>query len=301
MPSTLAIDGPLTAGMQKELRPELIRTSRGQVEAVSWGEGPAVLSLHGAMGGYDQGILLAQTVTYPRFRYIAVSRPGYLGTALRVGRTPQEQADSCAEVLKHFGVESAAVIAISGGGPAAVQFALRHSDRCRGLVMISACSDTLNVPIPFRFQIMKVMARIPGAMNTMRKKIEREPEKAAQRSIPDEVLRRKVLEDPETRSLLMALQSSVLDRMALRLPGTENDIRQTRGKMAYPLEQINMPTLVVHGTSDSAVPFAQAKALASRVPGAEMLTIDGGEHISIYTHRAQVRATIDRFLSRCMG
>jgi len=62
-----------------------------------------------------------------------------------------------------------------------------------------------------------------------------------------------------------------------------------------------MPTLVVHGTSDSAVPFAQAKALASRVPGAEMLTIDGGEHISIYTHRAQVRATIDRFLSRCMG
>ena len=71
--------------------------------------------------------------------------------------------------------------------------------------------------------------------------------------------------------------------------------------MAYPLERITVPTLVVHGTSDSFVPFAQARALACRVPGAEMLTIEGGEHVSIYTHRAQVRATIDRFLSRCAG
>jgi len=302
MPSSLlAIDGPATAAIQKELRSKLIKTSRGVVEAATWGEGPAVLLLHGAMGGYDQGILLAQTVTYPRFHYVAISRPGYLGSALRIGRMPQEQADLCAEVLDQLGAENAAVIAISGGGPTALQFALRHAERCRGLVMISACSDRLDVPIPFRFQVMKLIARIPGATNAMRKKLEREPEKAAQRSIPDEVLRREVFEDPETAQLFFALQSSVLDRMSKRLPGTENDIRQTRGRMAYPLERINMPTLVVHGTSDSAVPFAQAKALAGRVPGAEMLTIEGGEHTSIYTHRAQVRATIDRFLSGCAG
>ena len=201
MPSSLlAIDGPATAAIQKELRSKLIKTSRGVVEAATWGEGPAVLLLHGAMGGYDQGILLAQTVTYPRFHYVAISRPGYLGSALRIGRMPQEQADLCAEVLDQLGAENAAVIAISGGGPTALQFALRHAERCRGLVMISACSDRLDVPIPFRFQVMKLIARIPGATNAMRKKLEREPEKAAQRSIPDEVLRRKVFEDPETPS-----------------------------------------------------------------------------------------------------
>jgi len=302
MPSSLlAIDGPMTASIEKELRPQLIETSRGVVEAATWGEGPALLSLHGAMGGYDQGILLAQTVTYPRFRYVAISRPGYLRTALRVGRTPLEQADCCAEVLEHFGVESAGVIAISGGGPAALQFALRHPERCRGLVMISACSDTLDVPIPFRFQIMRILARIPGAMNAMRKKIEKEPEKAAIRSIPDDALRMRVLQDPEISELFFALQLSVLDRMTLRLPGTENDIRQTRAEMGYPLERISVPTLVVHGTRDSAVPFAQSEALALRVPGAEMLAIEGGEHVSIYTHRSQVRAAIDHFLSRRAG
>ena len=301
MPSTLAIDGHTTAVIRKELRPQTIKTSRGPVEAVSWGEGPAVLSLHGAMGGYDQGILLAQTVTYPRYGYVAISRPGYLGTPLRAGKTPQEQADLCAEALDKLGVSSAAVIAISGGGPAALQFALRHPQRCRGLIMISACSDTLDVPIPFRFQIMKLLARIPAISDAMRKKIEKDPEKAASSSIPDEALRRKVLQDPETGPLFLALQSSVLDRMARRLSGTENDISQTRAKMAYPLEQVVVRTLVVHGTSDSAVPYAQAKTLASRVPGAELLTIEGGEHVSIYTHHTHVRATIDRFLTTLAG
>ena len=189
----MATEGPAKAAIQKQLRPELFKTAHGPVEAVSWGEGLAVLLLHGAMGGYDQGILLAQTVTYPRFRYVAVSRPGYLGTLLRAGKTPQEQADLCAELLDRLGVSSAAEIAISGGGPAALQFALRHAKRCCGLVMISACSDTLDVPIPFRFRIMKLLARIPGMTDAMRRKIEKDPEKAAIRSIPDDTQRRQVL------------------------------------------------------------------------------------------------------------
>ncbi len=41
------------------LLPVMIRTPKGKVEAVAWGEGPAVVALHGAMGGWDQGVLLA--------------------------------------------------------------------------------------------------------------------------------------------------------------------------------------------------------------------------------------------------
>ena len=56
MPSTLAMDGRAVAAIRNELRPQVIETSRGVVEAATRGEGPAVLSLHSAMGGYDQGI-----------------------------------------------------------------------------------------------------------------------------------------------------------------------------------------------------------------------------------------------------
>jgi len=53
----------------------------------------------------------------------------------------------------------------------------------------------------------------------------------------------------------------------------------------------------VHGTGDRLVPFTQhAKPLAARVPGAELLAIEGGEHVAIFTHRNEVRARVTRFL-----
>lgn len=285
---------------EKELQPAVIRTAHGDVEFVTWGKGPAVLALHGAMGGYDQGVLLAATVASPRFHFVSISRPGYLGTPLVSGRTPEAQADLCVEVLDHLGIGRAAVMAISGGGPTALQFALKYGARCRGLVMISACSDRLTEPVPRRWQVMKLLARIPGATASMSKKVARDPGKAAQRMIPDPVMRERVLGDPETGPgpLFLSFQTGLLARMSARITGSDNDIRQTRApEMSYRLEQIEVPTLVVHGTGDSVVPFRQAQALATRVPVAEFLRIEGGEHASIFTHRAEVKARVDAFLN----
>jgi len=284
------------AGIEN-LHTEIIQTSRGSVECVAWGQGPAVLLLHGAMGGYDQGIILACTACYPRFRFISISRPGYLGTPLACGRTAQEQADLCAEVLDAYGIRHAVAIAVSGGGPIALQFALRHAERCRALVMISACSSRLDVPLPLQWYVMKLIARIPGVTTAMRRRIEKDPEKAAKRSIPDDVLRKQTVRDPETGPLFLALQTSTLDRMSARLSGSENDIRQTRSDMSWTLDSLTTPTLVIHGTSDKIVPFAQAQALARQVRNAELMAIEEGEHVCIFTHRNQVRAEIDDFLN----
>jgi len=110
--------------------PVTLRTARGIVEYASAGEGPTVLALHGAMGGWDQSMLLARILPLPSFRALALSRPGYLGTPLSAGRSPEERADLYAATLDALGVERTAAIAISGGGPSAIRFALRHRDRC---------------------------------------------------------------------------------------------------------------------------------------------------------------------------
>jgi pimeloyl-ACP methyl ester carboxylesterase len=252
------------------------------------------------MGGYNQGVLLARAaVGTPEFRFVAISRPGYLGTSLALGETPERQADLCAAVLDALSIPRAAVIAISGGGQCALQFALRHRDRCRGLVMISACSAQLNVRLPFKFHLLKLMARFPALVALMQRRAAIHPDAAARRSIPDPALRARTLNDPEAGPLLLALQLSTMDQMAQKLPGTQNDIVHSRLPFGYPLEQIPVPLLVVHGTADQAVPFAQAKALAGRVPGAELLTIEGGEHVSLFTHLHEIRTRVRHFLDAC--
>jgi pimeloyl-ACP methyl ester carboxylesterase len=275
----------------------LVNTRLGAIECALYGEGPSVLALHGAMGGYDQSMLLTRAaVGRPDFRYVCVSRPGYLATKLALGATPHEQADRFASVLDTLAIDRTAVLAISGGGQSAVQFALRHPDRCWGLVMISACNSQIDVRLPFRFHLMKLMAQFPSLAAAMSRKAARDPDAAARRSILDPALRARTLADPEAGPLLRALQASTMDRMAQRLPGTMNDIAQSRAPFAYPLQRIGAPVLVVHGTADEAVPFAQAALLANTAPAAELLTIPGGTHVSLFTHLHEIRSRVARFL-----
>jgi pimeloyl-ACP methyl ester carboxylesterase len=283
------------------MTPSMVETSRGPVECAISGEGPAVLLLHGAMGGYDQGVLLGRSALGGAgFQFVAVSRPGYLGTLLKCGETPEAQADLCAEVLEALGIGQAAVIAISGGGQCALQFAIRHRENCRALVMISTCSATLDARLPLAWHLLKLAARIPALGAMMRRRALKDPEQSSRRSIPDQVVRARTLNHPEAGPLMRALQRSTMDRLGQRLPGTENDIRQSRRRFDYPMEEISVPLLAVHGTADKVVPFEQSRLLAGRVPGAELLAIEGGEHVSLFTHLDEIRARVTGWLSsRC--
>jgi pimeloyl-ACP methyl ester carboxylesterase len=282
-------------------RPAFVTTPRGRVEYAEYGAGPAVLALHGAMGGWDQSLLLARTIAGAGHRYVGPSRPGYLGTPLAAGRTPEEQADLYAAVLDALGLPDAAVMAVSGGGPSAIQFALRHPARCRGLVLVSTCGDRVDSRLPLAFHVLRLAARWPWLAGKMERKASADPEASLRRSIPDAALRERTLADPEAGSLLRELVASTSDRMALRLPGTLVDVAVTRTR-SFPLEEIAVPALVVHGTKDPLVPFARhGKVLAERIPGAELLALEGGEHVAIFTHRAEARRRVVPFLERCGG
>ena len=189
-----------------------------------------------------------------------------------------------------------AVMAVSGGGPSAIEFALRRRARCWALVLVSTCSSRISTPIPLSFHVTKRLMRRRWFGEVVRRKAERDPERAAGRSIVDPEVRARTLRDPTASALLAELVSSTLDRPALRLSGTENDIAVTRST-EYALERVGVPVLVVHGTADRMVPFdLHGKRLAERIPGAELLAIPGGEHVSIFTHRDEVRARVTRFL-----
>jgi pimeloyl-ACP methyl ester carboxylesterase len=60
------------------------------------------------MGGIDRCRLVLGWVEPARYRLLAVSRPGYLGTPLSSGRDPREQADLFAALLDALGIDRVA-------------------------------------------------------------------------------------------------------------------------------------------------------------------------------------------------
>jgi pimeloyl-ACP methyl ester carboxylesterase len=251
-------------------------TSHGSIEYTSTGKGPAVLLIHGTPGGYDQGMLLTKILNSQEFTFIALSRPGYLRTPLSVGKTPEEQADAYAALLDELKIQSAYILAMSGGGPSALQFTLRHPDRCQGLILISAITQapepmTLS-PSQQAFQNVMENVLTSDFGNWILYKLIR--------AIPTAGLP----QDPEIR-LPDAKQEEIFQELydtlfpvSLRIEGINNDTEQFNNMPAFPFSEIKVPTLVMHGTNDRNVPFETAEFAASNIPDSEFVEIEGGAH-----------------------
>ena len=87
---------------------ELITTTAGVVEAEVRGSGAPVIVLHGSPGGIDAARAMGHFLPPEKFRTIALSRPGYLGTPLGAGGASiDHEADLLAAVLDTLGVDRA--------------------------------------------------------------------------------------------------------------------------------------------------------------------------------------------------
>ena len=101
---------------------QFIETKCGTIEYATMGEGPPVLVVHGAGGGYDQGLWIARDSVGEGFRIIAPSRFGYLRTPLPQDASPAAQADAHACLLDAFNISKVAVVGVSAGAPSSMQF-----------------------------------------------------------------------------------------------------------------------------------------------------------------------------------
>ena len=111
----------------------------------------------------------------------------------------------------------------------------------------------------------------------------------------------RTLRDADVMTLYRELVVGGFHRMAERIEGTRNDIRITQ-TTSYPLQDLAVPTLVVHGSKDPLVPFEEhGKRLAEEIPGAQLFLAEGGEHVTIFTHRREVQSRVSAFLRELKG
>lgn len=286
--------------IQLEAGSQLAQTEAGLVEYASLGEGPAVVVLHGLKGGYDQGLVTVHLLDAPDLQMISISRPGYLRTPLSTGRNPGEQANAIAALLDVMKIESAAVIAQSVGGPYALQFALRHPERCWGLMLISAVTMPKAAEPPGLVEkLLSLLVDRDFGNWLMIGMVNRWPEQMIPLLIPDQGHLELVLADPrKVESLLEGAHSLALS--SRRAAGSDNDVHQITSMSPLPLEEIRVPTMAIAGTRGDLT--ADAEYIAAQNPAVELVLVEGGDHstFTVYSDRL-VPQVIDFLKSNAPG
>ncbi len=268
----------------------LVPSPWGDIEYTVAGSGPPALVIHGSGGGYDQGELVAEAVLGSGFRRVTPSRFGYLRSTFHKGATWDDQAHAYACLLDHLGIEKAAVVALSHGGPSALLFAALHPERVSSLTLIScgvAASDAPDqaqanrqgdlLATVFRHDLPYWAAgtlfkrRLLGLMGA---------DGAVVAGLT-----------PEQRELV----DRVVDEMnpvSPRAAGVAFD--NTTALPGERIAAVRAPTLILHARDDSLQLYHNAEFAAVAIPGARLVGFERGGHLLLAVELAAIREAARR-------
>ncbi len=257
----------------------------GDIEYADTGAGQPLLVSHGIFHGFDGGLASVDDLADGR-RLIVPSRFGYLGSAMPDRPSVAAQADGFAFLLDHLALDAVDVIAISAGTGAAVQLALRHPDRVKHLIVSSGNfpgSATAQAPpdwakVFYSDPAMWLLKTFAG------------PVLARLMGVPDGFPRT----DAEADEIDRMVDS--IFPLGPRRQGAVFDAYVSNPEIAdYPLEQLRVPTLIVHAVDDPLASFDAAATAAARMPRGRLVTLESGGHLQL-GQTDWVRAEILSFL-----
>jgi pimeloyl-ACP methyl ester carboxylesterase len=270
----------------------IAKTAAGPIEYAETGDGRPMLVIHGAGGGYDQGLFVARDLS-SRYRVIAPSRFGYLRTPVPSDDSPSAQADAHAALLDFLGIRKCVVVAVSAGAPSAIELALRHPEYVSTLVLLvprtyhpeqSVGADE-SLPSQAVLKLVEASADFAYwlAMRASRSSVVRFL------GVPPEV---EASASTKARDRVTDFIKSILP-LSERVRGIEVDGRANIKR--WPLERIAVPTLVISAKDDLYKTLPGARFTAENIPGAELRVLKTGGHLMV-GQQEQVREWIEDFL-----
>jgi pimeloyl-ACP methyl ester carboxylesterase len=269
----------------------------GAMEYAVAGAGPPVLMIHGTGGGFDQGLAFAQPLIAAGWRIVAPSRFGYLRSASPGDPSSENQADAFVDLLDELGIERAPIIGGSAGALSAMQFAIRHPDRCSALVAIVPAAyapgrDPPRPPNALARAIIEYGLRSDFLFWSGMTVSEDAMTAALLATDPALVTRAEAGERARVRSILRNILP-----VSERAAGLLTDARLAGDPAPMPLEDIRAPTLALSLEDDRFETLAAARHIAATVPGAKLVTYAEGGHVWV-GHDREVFAEVDRFLTQ---
>lgn len=275
---------------------QVIETEYGPIEYTRTGEGYLVLVVHGVLGGFDQGLILANQYIDSGFQIISVSRFGYLRSPLPTEANVTMQADAFACLLGALNIEQVAIFGASSGATSSIRLAARHPERVSALILHApAAPGKVEISAPPRviFDLMR-SDFVSWALCTYLK-----PMMQCMIGVP-----KGFILTPESKG-------EVNDLLAGTLPSSERidgllfdiylaspEIHESVSEASpYPLRDIKTPVLVTTAVDDPLAIHKNVRDFAGRFSDVHLFIAPDGGHLFL-GHTEEVRTQIIEFLRK---
>ncbi|NLJ70190.1 MAG: alpha/beta hydrolase [Clostridiaceae bacterium] len=251
--------------------------SYGSMTYIDEGQGVVILSVHGIFGGYDQAYESIKN-REANNRLLAPSRFGYLGSDIKGAGTPADQTSAFNELLEYLEIDQVFVLATSAGGTPAIRFALDYPERVKGLILFCSAMP-----------------------------VNEKPETYLEYQAPPEPL----LSDyvmyliSPLMPALMGMPASTVGTIlpiAERKDGVILDGKLTNPDMErnydqYPIEEINLPVLILHSEDDTVASFDKVENVKQRFANLTIVTFPDGGHM-MTGHSEEIDKALDDFINQ---
>ncbi len=272
-----------------------VQTRFGVMEYAVAGEGRPVLMVHGTGGRFDQGLLFAQRLPPMGYQVVSPSRFGYLRSDFPADPSTANQADAFVDLLDALGIEKLPVMGGSAGALSAIEFAIRHPDRCSALIAIVPATYSPDRPsfAPMSATQEKAMRAMLGsdflfwgAMQLMR----------------DQMIGTMLATDPALVAAASPQEKARVDRIlrdilpvSRRSRGLMNDAVLAANPAQQEIEKIAAPTLAISLEDDRFGTLDGARHLVAGIADARLVTWPTGGHVWV-GHDDDLFDEIDGFL-----
>jgi pimeloyl-ACP methyl ester carboxylesterase len=267
--------------------PRTISTSQGKIDHYLDGtSGPLIAGFHGTPGSIEQILTIMDKmgINSSLCRRVVVNRAGYCGTPLEC-RNQSEQADLFAALLDTLCIKVIdVVLAFSGGAIMALEFAKRHPQRVKKLLLISPITDahpsystswkTKQIFTVYGMDTLTTLSYL--FPNTAVKNVIALMSTYKSERLEQEYKKIKTsLEDYEFLLKILRLNSP-FKRIQAGFRNENNEFQKVDIKNYTDLK---LPILILHGCEDGDVDISYSQKLCKLVPSASLIEVKDGNHL----------------------
>lgn len=275
-----------------------ITTNKGVIHYTDIGKGHTILHAHGSPAGADVGPIFLKDFMKQGYRVITPSRPGFLGTELKLGESIEDQADFFKDFLDALSITKVTLHAWSAGGPPAIAFAMKYPEYINGLILFCAVSHRWDHRIT---TFEKMILSDPGIwimslLNSVFKEYFRK--KIAKELGVDYNFSKRKSENVELLDKFYEMTAPP----SLRNAGSFNDIHNYSKMANFDFSKVKVPTLILFSPSDNQLPVSNGDIPAKEIVGAEYIRFTHGGHMPMIDKEAeQINKKMMAFMEKNNG